>query len=39
MIPLSTAITETGAAAKLADALVDLVGGSGPYALLLGLSC
>jgi di/tricarboxylate transporter len=37
MIPLSTAMTETGAAAKLADALVDIVGGAGPYALLLGL--
>ena len=37
MIPLSTAMTETGAASKLADALVDVVGGSGPYALLFGL--
>jgi di/tricarboxylate transporter len=37
MIPLSTAMTETGAAARLADALVDVVGGAGPYALLLGL--
>jgi di/tricarboxylate transporter len=37
MIPLSTAMTETGAAGKLADALVDVVGGAGPYMLLLGL--
>jgi di/tricarboxylate transporter len=37
MIPLSTAMTETGAAASLADALVDVVGGAGPYMLLLGL--
>ena len=37
MIPLSTAMTESGAAAKLADALVDVVGDAGPYALLLGL--
>ena len=37
MIPLSTAMTETGAAAKLADALVDVVGDAGPHALLLGL--
>jgi di/tricarboxylate transporter len=37
MIPLSTAMTETGAAQELADALVDVVGGSGSYALLLGL--
>jgi di/tricarboxylate transporter len=37
MIPLSTAMTETGAAARLADALVDVVGGAGPYMLLLGL--
>src|SRR5262245_39953621 len=37
MIPLSTAMTETGAAARLADQLVDLVGGSSPYLLLLGL--
>ena len=27
MIPLSTAMTQTGAAAKLADLLVDVVGG------------
>jgi di/tricarboxylate transporter len=37
MFPLSTAMTETGAAAKLADGLVDVVGGSGGYPLLLGL--
>jgi di/tricarboxylate transporter len=37
MIPLSTAMTETGAAARLADTLVDIVGGAGPYMLLLGL--
>jgi di/tricarboxylate transporter len=37
MIPLSTAMTETGAAQRLADALVDMVGGAGSYALLLGL--
>jgi di/tricarboxylate transporter len=37
MIPLSTAMTETGAAARLADALVDVVGGSGGYDLLAGL--
>ena len=37
MIPLSTAMTQTGAAAKLADILVDVVGDAGPYALLAGL--
>jgi di/tricarboxylate transporter len=37
MIPLSTAMTETGAAARIADALVDVVGGSSPYLLLTGL--
>jgi di/tricarboxylate transporter len=37
MIPLSTAMIDTGAAAKLADALVDIVGGAGPRALLIGL--
>jgi di/tricarboxylate transporter len=35
MIPLSTAMTETGAAQQLADNLVDAVGG--PYTLLIGL--
>ncbi len=37
MMPLSTAITETGAAELLAQALIDLVGGFGPRALLAGL--
>ena len=37
MIPLSTAMTTTGAADQLADGLVDLVGDAGPHALLLGL--
>ncbi len=37
MIPLSTAITQSGAADQLATGLVDVVGDHGPYALLLGL--
>jgi di/tricarboxylate transporter len=37
MFPLSTAMTQTGAAASLADRLVDVVGGAGGYALLAGL--
>jgi di/tricarboxylate transporter len=37
MFPLSTAMTQSGAAARLADALVDVVGGAGGYALLAGL--
>jgi di/tricarboxylate transporter len=37
MIPLSVAMQQTGAASLLADALVRLVGGAGPYALLVGL--
>jgi di/tricarboxylate transporter len=37
MISLSTAMTETGAAADLADELVSIVGDHGGYALLLGL--
>ena len=37
MISLSTAMAETGAAANLADGLVDVVGDAGPYALLLGI--
>jgi di/tricarboxylate transporter len=37
MIPLSTAMTETGAAERLADGLVDVVGDAGPRMLLLGL--
>jgi di/tricarboxylate transporter len=37
MIPLSIAMQTTGAAQKLADALVDIVGDGGPYALVAGL--
>ena len=37
MIPLSTAMRTTGAAASLADRIVDLVGDSGPYPLLIAL--
>ena len=37
MIPLSTAMRTTGAAEKLASTLVDIVGDSGPYPLLIGL--
>jgi di/tricarboxylate transporter len=37
MIPLSTAMQETGAAEKMAHALVDVVGNSSPYLLALGL--
>jgi di/tricarboxylate transporter len=37
MIPLSTAMTQSGAAATLADELVRIVGGAGPHVLLLGL--
>ncbi|HEX5828644.1 MAG TPA: SLC13 family permease, partial [Candidatus Limnocylindrales bacterium] len=37
MIPLSTAMTQTGAAGVIADALVTGVGNLGPYALLAGL--
>jgi di/tricarboxylate transporter len=37
MIPLSTAIEQTGAAEKIAGWLVDIVGDSSPYALLIGL--
>lgn len=37
MIPLSTAMRETGAAEELAQGLVELVGDAGPYALLGGL--
>ncbi len=37
MIPLSTAMTSSGAAQKLADRLVEVVGDAGPHALLLGL--
>ena len=37
MLPLSTAMTQSGAANQLADGLVDLVGDLGPRALVLGL--
>lgn len=37
MMSLSTAMTESGAAAKLAEQLVDTVGSLGPHALLIGL--
>lgn len=37
MIPLSTAITQTGAADLLANAIIGAVGGQSPYILLLGL--
>ena len=37
MMPLSTAMTQSGAAARLADQLVDAVGDAGPYALVAGL--
>jgi di/tricarboxylate transporter len=37
MIPLSTAMTQSGAAATLADGVVDVVGDAGPHALLLRL--
>jgi di/tricarboxylate transporter len=37
MIPVSTAIQETGAADDVARALIDLVGGAGPHLLLVGL--
>src|SRR6185436_4573360 len=37
MLPLSTAMTQTGAAEQLADGLVDVVGDLGPRALLVGL--
>ena len=37
MMPLSTAITETGAAQLLADHLIAIVGAGGPRALLAGL--
>jgi di/tricarboxylate transporter len=37
MISLSTAMISSGAAQRLADQLVDVVGGAGPYALLAGL--
>jgi di/tricarboxylate transporter len=37
MTPLSTAMSQSGAANLLADALVRVVGDAGPYALLAGL--
>lgn len=37
MMPLSTAMVETGAAKLMAEHLVNLVGGAGPFALLAGL--
>jgi di/tricarboxylate transporter len=37
MLPLSTAMTSSGAAQKLADGLVRIVGDAGPHVLLLGL--
>jgi di/tricarboxylate transporter len=37
MIPLSTAITETGAAQLFADVIIGAVGGGSPYLLLLGI--
>jgi di/tricarboxylate transporter len=38
MIPMSTAMRITGAADDLANRLVDVVGDSGPYPLLIGVS-
>jgi di/tricarboxylate transporter len=38
MIPLSTAMQESGAAERLAQLLVDVVGTGSPYLLVLGLS-
>lgn len=38
MIPMSTAITQTGAAAGIASTLVDLVGAAGPTAALFALA-
>jgi di/tricarboxylate transporter len=37
MLPLSTAMFESGAADQVADALIGVVGGMGPYGLLIGL--
>ena len=37
MIPVSVALTQTGAARLIADSIVDMVGGSGTYGLLAGL--
>jgi di/tricarboxylate transporter len=38
MIPLSTAMQVTGAAERIATALVDVIGDSSPYLLLLGVA-
>jgi di/tricarboxylate transporter len=38
MIPLSTAMQVTGAAERIATALVDVLGDSSPYLLLLGVA-
>jgi di/tricarboxylate transporter len=37
MLPLSTAMFESGAADLVADVLIDVTGGLGPYGLLAGL--
>jgi di/tricarboxylate transporter len=37
MLPLSTAMFQSGAADQVADALIRVVGGMGPYGLLVGL--
>jgi di/tricarboxylate transporter len=37
MIPLSTAMVESGAADAIAEGLISVVGDAGPYALLAGL--
>jgi di/tricarboxylate transporter len=37
MIPVTTALTQTGAAALVADQVVDIVGGGGTYGLLAGM--
>jgi di/tricarboxylate transporter len=37
LLPLSTAMFETGAAELIGNALIDVVGGLGPYGLLVGL--
>jgi di/tricarboxylate transporter len=37
LIPVSTALQDTGAAEKIASVLLDVVGDAGPHALLIGL--
>jgi len=37
MLPLSTAMFESGAADQVAEVLIGIVGGMGPYGLLVGL--